>query len=550
VAILSEDHIVRVLQEQGLTRREAEIYLFLSKKGTQNVRFLSANLKIERVQAYRALKSLQEKGIVEATLEAPTRFTAAPFEILIDSYIKGRKAEVDKLQAQKDNLVAYWKSLSVREIDYPIPRFRILVDRNRIYEEVAHMIGETENTILELTTSTGIIQEDILGTLDHIVHTSRKNPHLQTRILTHVSKENQEIVEQLLKTIHNGKLNVEIRHIDLGTRVYPRFIIKDDDETVLYVTSRDELPSVSPIDTGLWISSPLFISALRESFMDLWRTGAQASDRIEELETGKAIVETTVIRDRQEAYDKLEKALYSAEKDIVLITSSEGVNTILRNNPFGNKQNLRVRIMAPIDLDNIDAAQKLSMTCEIRHVPISYMMMLVTDARHLFMFRTLPPDRRTTKLIFNLDNVFYTNDDRYVKRVAEMLDDIWRRGQDLEQLASGTVNKPTIQVSSIDHASVILDQMLDNNVDSVVVTENGNPVGIIGERDMLDKILRAGRDPHTTEAREIMSLPVLNTDEDQPIVEALRTMQASGIQNLAVMKKGKLVGMFSARQIR
>jgi hypothetical protein len=64
---LSEDRIVSVLQEQGLTRREAEIYIFLSKKGTQNVRFLSANLKIERVQAYRArveaLKMMKASGI-------------------------------------------------------------------------------------------------------------------------------------------------------------------------------------------------------------------------------------------------------------------------------------------------------------------------------------------------------------------------------------------------------------------------------------------------------------------------------------------------------
>ena len=57
-------------------------------------------MKIDKGQIYRILKNLQKKGLVEATLEYPTRFTAVPFEKVIDSFIKSKREEVAQIESQ------------------------------------------------------------------------------------------------------------------------------------------------------------------------------------------------------------------------------------------------------------------------------------------------------------------------------------------------------------------------------------------------------------------------------------------------------------------
>lgn len=549
---MSEKGILKILREYGLSKREADVYIFLSKKGIQPAHSISSSLKIERVQTYRALKSLQEKGVVEATLEAPTRFSAIPFETMLDSLIKKGKSKITELETEKDDLISYWKSLRTKVAEYPLAKFRVLTERRRIHEEMTRMMQETKNELLELTTSQAVIQEDIAGILDSIISYAQKNSDAQFKILANISNENQEIISQMLKKISAKNLNIQWRHIDLGSRLYPQFTIKDSEETILYVTSQEELPLLSQADTGLWISSKMFVSTLRESFMDMWRNAVRAEERIEQLKTGKPLAETAIIRDAKEAQTKLEKALETAQEDIIAIVSSDGIKRISENNFLQKytKKGLRFRIMAPIDLDNFEAANKLSEICQIRNVSISYLSMLLADNKHLFIFKTPLIGKMTAKTTFHVDDAFYTTDARYVERVNEMLNDIWKRGIDINETLSGPATKAlNVQVSRSDTISKVIDYMLKNNVNSVIVTEdNNNPIGIISEKDLLEKIVKPRRDPEKTHADEVMSLPVVDIESDEPFIDALKTMRNTGIQKLAVFKNGKLAGMLTLKK--
>lgn len=547
---MSEKEIIEVLCELGLSKREADVYLALSRRGIQGVNSLSTVLKMDRVQAYRILKSLQEKGVVETSLETPTRFSAISLEALIDSYIKIKKSEVDGLEVKKNELIAYWKSFSVKTPEYPIAKFRVLRERKKIYMEILSMIQNSKKEVLELTTSSGVIQEDIAGIFDTMIDLAQKNPNSQFRILTTISKENYEVIEEMIKKIATKSLNILWRHLDLGSKNYPRFIMKDENEAILYVTSRDEL-SLSQEDTGLWIRSGVFTSTLRESFMEMWRNAIQADERIEELKTGKPVEETAIIKDAQESQIKLRKILDAAEKEIIAITSSDGINRFLENNLLKSlsEKGLNFRIMAPIDLDNLEAACKLSEISEVRHVPISYLMMLMVDDRHLFMFR-MPTAEADVKTVFYLENMFYTNDSRYVERVSEMLNDIWKRGLDIRELSTGSGMKTqTVHVSSSEAVSKVVDCMLVNNVNSVIVTENDNPIGIINENDILRKILKQRRNPEKISAKEIMSLPIVKIESAEPLMGSLKIMRRMKMQRLAVFRNGKLVGMLTQKPL-
>jgi sugar-specific transcriptional regulator TrmB len=101
---MSEKDVTRFLQILGLSKRETQVYMFLAKSGVQSTSFVAKRLKMERVQAYRTFKKLQEKGFIEATLERPTRFTIVPFSALVDNFITAKKERSRQPKRSKTKL--------------------------------------------------------------------------------------------------------------------------------------------------------------------------------------------------------------------------------------------------------------------------------------------------------------------------------------------------------------------------------------------------------------------------------------------------------------
>jgi len=87
---LSEGTIEGVLSSFGLTEGEVEMYLFLAKHGVLKCGEIAKGMKRHTAQIYRVLKVLQSKGLVESTLEVPTRFAAVSLETIIDQRIKAK----------------------------------------------------------------------------------------------------------------------------------------------------------------------------------------------------------------------------------------------------------------------------------------------------------------------------------------------------------------------------------------------------------------------------------------------------------------------------
>ena len=70
------EQIKDVLKKSGLSEKEIEIFILLNRKRMQKGTEIAKQLKMNRGQVYRILKSLERKSFVEATLERPKRFIA------------------------------------------------------------------------------------------------------------------------------------------------------------------------------------------------------------------------------------------------------------------------------------------------------------------------------------------------------------------------------------------------------------------------------------------------------------------------------------------
>lgn len=544
---MSEKDITRFLQILGLSKREIQVYMFLAKSGVQSTSFVAKRLKMERVQAYRTFKKLQEKGFIEATLERPTRFTIVPFEALVDNFITAKKNEVVTLNDQKQNLLTAWQSISAPESEYPVAKFSIITGKKKIHSKMLNMIEEAKTEVIVLTTALGLIQEDIAGIFDAAVVPSQER-NVQMQLITDISMENLKVVERLDSNIVEEKLNFKVRHVGMNSKFFPRFLIKDEEEAILYAPFGNEASVLNLEDEGLWINDKMFISVLKAFFVQMWQSGVDAPRRIDELKSGIPIGETLVLKGIEEAWAKVTKTLESTKRDIVVITSSQSINRLAEDSSLLKyfKKGLNVRLMASIDLDNLEPAQKLAKYYQIKHVPISYLTMMLVDNKHLFMFKMPPLSDLGTESAFYLPDTFYSTDPSQIERVSEMLDDIWKRGIDITEISEQAGTKlPSVEVAATDAVTNIVSKMLENNATSVLISDNHKPIGVINDRDILKAIIEEQADPLKTVAKELPYTPLILLQEDETMITAMKLMEKQGFTRAAMVKNGQLIGMLT-----
>ena len=91
--------------------------------------------------------------------------------------------------------------------------------------------------------------------------------------------------------------------------------------------------------------------------------------------------------------------------------------------------------------------------------------------------------------------------------------------------------------------------MTDRQIGSIVITESGQPLGIVTERDMIERIVSPCRDPCETKIREVMSTPLITILKETSILSAMRKMRENYISRLVVMDDATLLGIVSERDI-
>jgi len=93
-------------------------------------------------------------------------------------------------------------------------------------------------------------------------------------------------------------------------------------------------------------------------------------------------------------------------------------------------------------------------------------------------------------------------------------------------------------------------KMVDNDISSlIVVDEEGKDIGIITERDVIEKVVAKSRDPNSVKVKEVMSNPLKKISSSSSIIDALEKMRKSRIKKLGVEREGKLVGIVSERDL-
>lgn len=111
------------------------------------------------------------------------------------------------------------------------------------------------------------------------------------------------------------------------------------------------------------------------------------------------------------------------------------------------------------------------------------------------------------------------------------------------------MRSPPVTASFSDTASTIVDKMVTRNIGAVIVASGGKPVGIITERDILERVVKIHKDPSKTRAADIMSSPIITIEFNKTLTDALKIMREKRIRRLGVTRGGNLTGIITERRI-
>ena len=444
---MGEEKIRTILKDFGLTEKETDIYIFLAKQGAVSRGDIARSLKKDKAQISRILKRIQSKGVVESTLELPQRFISVPFETIINSSIKTKREEAASIEEARRDLLRYLERSKKTGFELSLEKFVVVEQNQKIYSKISEMIEKTKNQMSATSTVSALVRDNQFGLLNFTFdHPSKLR--IKFRFLTELSDQNLDATKALLKRTTEAGIIIRGRNPDLGLRLFPQMVIRDDEEILLFINSRTDISCTNQDDVALWTNCKAIVNSFSCVFDELWLNSTDLRTKIAEIETGKLapIARSTATPELPD--DRYKKIICLAEKEIIMITSSENLCKFCDNLSKTNeltKQKVSVKIMAPITRSNFDIVQQFAKFFEVRHVAAGNLETIIIDGKQLFQYRINPSDQEGLKQTGSFKGSYYSNDVGHVSKVKSMLDDLWKNAPTSSAI---TLDSPTESLTS------------------------------------------------------------------------------------------------------
>jgi sugar-specific transcriptional regulator TrmB len=425
--------IVDDLKGLGLTERESEVYISLSRRKVMKAGDLSRQVRLHKAQVYHILKSLEDKGLVDSTLEVPARFTAVPLEKVLSLSIKARIEDAKHLEKSRDEVLSRWRSMGSDASTIPLERFQIMSGRSNVYARILQMIDDANEEVAILTTAQGVIQSYEAEVHDAVLRRAKRNKRVRFRLLTSVTEQNVPIMKQDLDEIRmSGLSNIDGRHVEVEEAGFLSSFVLKDDEALVFVTPPGISITHGQEETALWTNSSSVTRILKMLFQRLWHDAMDKDERLRQLGSR---AQTIAIEDSQAVFERLSGAIASAREEIIGVTGSGGlVGSFVI--PFQElyQRGIRLRIMTTIDGASQEDTRELAKCCPIRGVNNTPLRIVLVDRQHLFQLKSAQGGQTAYPIPVHPDSVFYTDDPAYTDGFYMMLNELWDMSQDLSEI--------------------------------------------------------------------------------------------------------------------
>ena len=91
--------------------------------------------------------------------------------------------------------------------------------------------------------------------------------------------------------------------------------------------------------------------------------------------------------------------------------------------------------------------------------------------------------------------------------------------------------------------------MRTEQVGSVIVVSDGEPIGLVSDRDLALEVLGAESVTESTPVSDLVSGDLLTVDADDGVYDLLEQMSSKGVRRVPVVDDGDLVGLVSLSDV-
>ncbi|NMC60345.1 MAG: CBS domain-containing protein [Candidatus Methanofastidiosa archaeon] len=114
---------------------------------------------------------------------------------------------------------------------------------------------------------------------------------------------------------------------------------------------------------------------------------------------------------------------------------------------------------------------------------------------------------------------------------------------------SKVIKRDIILMKPTDSVSKAAKVMTKDNANAVVVVDEGEPVGIVSERDILKEVVSKKKKPSDVLLETIMTSPVVTISSGKTVSEASELITQEKIRNLVVVEEGTPIAIITPKDI-
>lgn len=248
----------------GLTSSQAKVYLALLRLGQATGKALSQGSKVARQEVYRILAELQEKGVVEKIIAAPTEFKAIPIEACLSILFEHKEKKISKIKTNATKLIQQFKEKNSENTIQEEESQFILVQKEAYLRRFTNAIENTQ-TSCDMILHWECFRYGMIENTELWKKTVEKG--VKIRFIVYKSEDEKAVsqIAQILKKKGNFK----------GKYIFkppPATIAIFDEKEIVVTTSPTPYPRETPT---LWSNNLGFIKILHDYFEAVWLTSKE-----------------------------------------------------------------------------------------------------------------------------------------------------------------------------------------------------------------------------------------------------------------------------------
>jgi len=223
--------ITSVLMRLKFSKNEVKVYFYLARYGAQKAQKIAESLGVHRTEAYKILRTLENDGIIYRVLERPMKFTAVPFEKVLDTEIEKIRQRAHKLEKNKNELLQLWNSLpKASEIETEKETLQVLEGKRQISVRISEVLRLSTKKLNAVVSDRHLIWIYNSPFFEELEALSKKR-EIEVKILTEYSTTSMFVLEQ-----------VDLPNCDfafLHLKGQPSYILSDAGYMILLMENED-----------------------------------------------------------------------------------------------------------------------------------------------------------------------------------------------------------------------------------------------------------------------------------------------------------------------